>query len=166
METKIVPITVLIAENNVPFRQVVCAWLKDAHGVTVIGEAQNESEALELARAQRPDVILLDVSLLHSNGLEQAAQIGELYPDSKVIILSATDQDLLVLKALKEGAVGYLIKEECLPHEVVEAICAVSRGEAVLTPRMLGGILDEMAQQGWGSLSSTCTFCSGQGAFW
>jgi DNA-binding NarL/FixJ family response regulator len=169
METENAPINVLIAENNIPFRQAVCAWLKDADGVAVIGEAQDEFEALELARERRPDVVLLDVSLLHANGSEQAAQIGKLYPDSKVIVLSTTDQDLLVLKALKEGAVGYLIKEECLPHEIIEAICAVSRGEAVLTPRMLGGILDEMAQRGWGSWPKTSpptrTFCSYRGAF-
>jgi DNA-binding NarL/FixJ family response regulator len=152
MEKENAPINVLIAENDAPFRQAIRVWLKDADGVTVVGEAQDKSEALELARARRPDVILLDVSLLCSNRSEQTGQIDELYSGSKVIVLSATDQDLLVLKALQEGAVGYLIKEECLPHEVVEAVCAVSRGEAVLTPRMLGGILDELAQQGWGAV--------------
>jgi DNA-binding NarL/FixJ family response regulator len=151
MEERNAPINVLIAEDNAPFRQAVCTWLEDADGVTVIGEAQDELEALELARARRPDVILLGVSLLHPNGSEQAAQVGELYPGSKVIVLSAADQDLLVLKALKGGAIGYLIKEECLPHEVVEAVYAASRGEAVLTPQILGGILDEMARRGWGS---------------
>jgi len=150
METENAPINVLIAENDAPFRQAIRVWLKDADGVTVVGEAQDKSEALELVRVQRPDVILLDVDLWHLDGQRQT-KISELYPGSKVIVLSATDQDLLVLKALQEGAVGYLIKEECLPHEVVEAVCAVSRGEAVLTPRMLGGILDELAQQGWGS---------------
>ncbi len=152
MEKTNTPINVLIAENNVPFRQAVCAWLNDADGVTVVGEAQDKSETLELIRMRRPDVILLDVDLLHLDDPQQTTQISELYPGIKVIVLSATDQDLLVLKALKEGAVGYLIKEECLPHEIVEAVCAVSRGEAVLTPRMLGGILDEMAQRGWGFL--------------
>lgn len=149
MEEINAPISVLIAEDNVSFRQAVCTWLEDADGIAVIGEARDELEALELARARRPDVILLGVSLLHPNGSEPAARVGELYPGSKVIVLSAADQDLLVLKALKGGAIGYLIKEECLPHEVVEAVYAVSRGEAVLTPQILGGILDEMARRGW-----------------
>jgi DNA-binding NarL/FixJ family response regulator len=138
------PITVLIAEDDAPFRQALCAWLAGADGVRVVGEARDESEALELARARRPVVILLAANFLHSRGSQQAAPIGELYPGSKVIVLSDADQERVVLEALRKGAMGYLVKEESQPHQVVEAVCAAGRGEAILTPRMAGWILDEM----------------------
>ena len=94
--------------------------------------------------ARRPAVILLDANLLHSCGSQQAASIGELYPGSKVIVLSDADQELVVLEAIRKGAMGYLVKGESRPHQVVEAVCAAGRGEAILTPRMAGWILDEM----------------------
>jgi DNA-binding NarL/FixJ family response regulator len=73
-------------------------------------------------------------------------QISELSPDSKVVVLGVRGQERLVLDAFRKGARGHLVRGESTPLEIVEAIRAVSRGDTVLSPRMAGWILDEMAQ--------------------
>jgi len=141
------PIKTLVVDGDAPFREAIRALLENAEGMTVVGEAQDERAAIALVRELQPDVILLDVGTLSADGLRSVAQIRELSPESKVIMLGVRGQERLVLDAFRKGARGHLVKGESTLLEIVGAIRSVGRGDAILSPRMAGWILDEMAQK-------------------
>ncbi|MBN1993565.1 MAG: response regulator transcription factor [Anaerolineae bacterium] len=140
-------IKVSIVDNDDLFRRRARAWLEGTNGITVVGEAKEERQAIALIRETRPDVILLDISARPANDLQTMGHICELFPDAKIIVLNGEGQEQLALEAFKKGALGHLVKEKVQPIEMVKAICAVSRGEAVLSPGIAGCILDEVMQE-------------------
>ncbi len=137
------PIKVAIVDDDDTFRRQTRALIEGAELVTVVGEAQDEQGALDLARDQRPDVILLS---LETCGPQAAAQMRKLSPGTQVIVWNAPGQERLVLEAFRQGALGHLVKGQAQPDEIIRAIHIVSRGEAVLSPGMAGHILDEVVQ--------------------
>jgi len=141
------PIRTLIVDDDALFCQAIRTLLENTDGMMAIGEAKDGQKATALARALQPDVILLNVDTLPSDSLQTVARIHELSPGSKMIMLGAHGQEHLVLDAFRKGAHGHLVKGKSTPPEIVEAIRAVSRGDAILSPRMAGWIFDEMACQ-------------------
>jgi DNA-binding NarL/FixJ family response regulator len=140
-------IKVSIVDNNDLFRQKTRVLLEGADGITVVGEAKEGRQAIALIRETRPDVILLDISVRPAGNLQAMGQICELFPDARIIVLNGEGQEQLALEAFKKGALGHLVKEKVQPVEMVKAIYAVSRGEAVLSPVIAGCILDEVIQE-------------------
>ena len=141
------PIRILIVDGDAVSRRAIRTLLENVDGVMVVGEAKDEQEATALVRELWPDVILLDVETSPSDDLEMVAQISELSPASKVIVLGIQGQEHLVLDAFRKGAHGHLVKGRSTPFEIAEAIRAVSRGESVLSSHVAGRILDEIAQK-------------------
>jgi DNA-binding NarL/FixJ family response regulator len=121
--------------------------LEGANGITVVGEAKEGRQAIALIRETCPDVILLDISARPASDLQAMVHICVLFPDAKIIVLSGEDQEQLALDAFKKGALGHLVKQKAQPIEIVQAIRAVSRGEAVLSPAIAGCILDKVIQE-------------------
>ena len=140
-------IKVSIVDDNDLFCQRTCALLEGADGITVVGEAKEGPQAIALIRETRPDVILLDIGARPTSDLQTMGQICELFPEAKIIVLNGEGQEQLALEALKKGALGHLVKGKVQPAEIVKAIYAVSRGEAVLSPGIAGCILDEVMQE-------------------
>lgn len=138
------PIRTLIVDHDDLYRQVIRSLLESADGITAVGEARNEGEAADLIPSLEPDVILVDVDTVRSDDLQAVAQITELCPNGKIIVLSGNDQERLVLDAFRKGAQGHLVKGKDELSELVKAIRAVNRGESVLSPGIVGWILDEM----------------------
>lgn len=134
-------IKVVIVDDDDLYRQRIRTLLEDANGITFAGEAKDGREALALIREARPDVTLFDVSALHT------AQIDELSSRTKIIALNEDGQDQLVLEVLRKGALGHLVREKAPPAEIVAAIRAVSRGEAVISSGVAGRILDQVIQE-------------------
>jgi NarL family two-component system response regulator LiaR len=140
-------IKILVVDKDDSFRRATCEWLERADGMAVTDEAGNEQEAIESVHERQPDVVLLDVDTLHPGGLQTVVHIRELCPAAKIVMLSNSEQERLVLDAFRAGAQGHLVKGKSKPLEVVEAIRAVSRGESILSPSMAGWILDEMTSR-------------------
>jgi DNA-binding NarL/FixJ family response regulator len=101
--------------------------------VEVIGEAVNSREALALMEKQRPDVVLMDLSMPGLNGLEGTARATKEFPDVHILDLSMHTDEEHILQALRAGAVGYLVKD-AVPAELELALRAVTRGELYLSP--------------------------------
>ncbi len=128
-------IRVLLVDDHALVRAGIRGLLEARPGVEVIAEAADGSEAIELARAHRPDVVLMDLTMKGKTGLEATAQITKEFPQIHVIILSMHTTQDYVTQALRAGAAGYLIKD-CAPAELDFALSAALRGDRYLSPRL------------------------------
>jgi len=126
-------IRVLIADDHNLFRAGVRGLLKGFGGIEVTGEAVNGHEAVARATEQRPDVLLMDVGMPLLNGIEAAERVRAAIPTTRVIILSMHTGEEHVMRALKAGAAGYVLKD-AQPDELERAVRQVAGGEAYLSP--------------------------------
>jgi DNA-binding NarL/FixJ family response regulator len=135
------PIRLLIADDHRLFRQGLC-YVCTAGGFDVVGQAGNGQEAVELAGRLKPDVVLMDVQMPVLDGVQATALITRETPTTRVIILTMYRQDQYVFEAIKAGARGYLLKD-IDERELLEAIRAVHRGEALINPTLAARLLEE-----------------------
>lgn len=133
-------IRVLLAEDHALVREGTRRILEADAGISVIGEAADGAEAVDLARDLSPDVVLLDMAMPVLNGVEATRRIRSLQPPPAVLLLSAYDDLDYAAAALAAGASGYLLK---IGHaaDVVAAIRSVAQGEVVLHPRVARKLL-------------------------
>lgn len=141
------PIKGFIVDNDDLLRQRTRTWLEGADGITVVGEAKDGQQAIALIGETGPDVILMDIGAPRASNLQTVGQICELFPHTKVVVLNEDGQEQLVLEAFRKGALGHLVKGKVQPAEIVEAIRAVNRGKAILSPGVAGCILDEVVRE-------------------
>jgi DNA-binding NarL/FixJ family response regulator len=127
------PTRVLLADDHTLVRAGIRSLLEDLPDVIVAAEASDGHEALRLIEEHRPDVALLDIAMPGLNGLEVAARVVQDFPYVGVIILSMHATEEYVLRALRGGAAGYLLKDAG-PAELELALEAVTRGERYLSP--------------------------------
>jgi DNA-binding NarL/FixJ family response regulator len=125
-------IRVLLADDHKLFRAGIRSLLQTLDDIEVVAEAGDGREALRLAAAHRPDVVLMDIMMPNLNGLDAAARIAHAYPHTRVIMLSMSADEDSVLKTLRAGAVGYLVKTAD-PADLELAIRAAMRGEKFLS---------------------------------
>jgi DNA-binding NarL/FixJ family response regulator len=104
-------INVVLADDHVLVRNGIKAMLESDTQIDVIGEASNGAEALESAKALKPDILILDIRMPQMTGLEAAAKLKDYAPGTKAMILSMHDSEEYVLQALDAGAFGYLLKD-------------------------------------------------------
>lgn len=126
-------ITVLIADDHTVVRQGLCRLLEDEGDIEVVGEASNGRDAVALATTLRPAVVVMDIAMPKSNGLEATRRIRKTIPDAKVLILSAHADDAYVESVMAMGAAGYLIKQTSA-HCLAEAIRKVWKGDIFFSP--------------------------------
>ncbi|MEJ2208863.1 MAG: response regulator transcription factor [Anaerolineae bacterium] len=126
-------IRVLLADDHMLVRAGFRALIETLPGIEVVAEANNGREALELIARHQPHVVLMDIAMPGLNGLEAVGRVSEEYPHVRAIILSMHANDEYVLRALRAGAAGYLLKD-ALPDELEMAIRAVAAGESYLSP--------------------------------
>lgn len=120
-------INVVLADDHVLVRRGLKAMLDSDEMINVIGEADNGVEAVDCARKLKPDIVILDIRMPEKNGLEAAAEIQNMAPTTKVVILSMHDSEDYVLQALSAGAYGYLLKDTD-KNEFVKALKQVHQG--------------------------------------
>lgn len=126
-------IQVLLADDEAVVRAGVRAILASDDGIEVVAEAADGHQAVELARAHRPDVALLDIRMPGLDGLAAAGEIGTVAPATNVIMLTTFGQDDYIAHALATGAAGFLLKASD-PRELITAVHAVAAGAAFLSP--------------------------------
>src|SRR6267154_2355027 len=129
--TSMIPVRVLLADDHALVRAGIRALLEGLEGVTVVAEAGNGGEVLELARKHRPDVVLLDISMPGLGGLEASALLKQDLPEVRVLMLSMHANEEYVLQALRAGASGYMLKDSATA-ELELALQAVMQGETYL----------------------------------
>ena len=135
---------ILIADDHALFRDSLRSLL-EAHGLEVLGEARNGREAVELARKLKPEVILMDLSMPEMDGLTATRTVVAELPEVKVIILTASDEDMNLFEAIRGGAQGYLMKN-LEADEFFDMLDRASRGEPALTPAFAKKLLQEFAR--------------------
>jgi DNA-binding NarL/FixJ family response regulator len=116
----------------------------EKNGIEVIGEAEDGAEAVELAEQLRPDVVLMDVRMPGTDGVEATRRLAEVGSTARILILTTFDLDEYVFAALRAGASGFLLKD-VRPQELVEAVRIVARGEALLAPSVTRRLLHRFA---------------------
>jgi len=140
-------ISVAVADDQALVRVGFCGIIAATPGLTVVGEAANGAEAVEVARSARPDVLLMDVRMPVLNGIEATQQITSAAESAsvRVIILTTFDLDDYVFGALRAGASGFLLKDT-LPEDLITAIRVVAAGEALLAPSVTRRLISEFAK--------------------
>jgi len=139
------PIRVLVADDHMLFRRGLEMVLQQEGGIDVVGEAGDGVEAVKRAVELLPDVILMDVRMPRSNGIEACLSIKELVPSSKILMLTISDEENDLFEAIRAGANGYLLKD--VPGEEIAAgIRAVHNGQSLISPSMASKLLLEFAQ--------------------
>src|SRR5512138_1067932 len=126
------PIRIVVADDHPVFRFGLRALLSAMPDTEVVGEATTGDEAIALARSLQPDVILMDINMPGTNGIEATRRIREANPEIRVLIVTMLEDDS-VFAAMRAGARGYVVKG-AEPAEVLRAIRAVADGEAIFSP--------------------------------
>jgi DNA-binding NarL/FixJ family response regulator len=132
MNKPIKPVHIILADDHTLVRAGIRALLEKLPWVKVIGEAGDGREVLDLVKAQAPDVVLMDIAMPGLNGLEAAERMARDFPDVRIILLSMHNNEEYVLRALKSGAAGYLLKKAATA-ELEAALRQVVRGEIYLS---------------------------------
>src|SRR5437879_11939265 len=143
-------IRVLLVDDHELVRQGVASMLAKAEDLTVVGEAKTGREAIETARKELPDVVLMDVRMPDMDGLEATRKLKEERPRTAVVMLTMHDNPSYLRDAVRAGAAGYLLKDVS-KDELVDAIRQVATGGAFIESQMLKGMRSEMRPHGGGA---------------
>jgi DNA-binding NarL/FixJ family response regulator len=136
----------MIADDQEVVRAGFSALLDTRDDITVVGTARDGRDAIEVARANRPDVVLMDVRMPNMNGIDATREITTtLDPAPRVIVLTTFDLDEYVYDALSAGASGFLLKD-VTAETLFEAVRVVARGDALLTPNLTRRLIDEFVR--------------------
>jgi len=138
-------IKVLLADDQALVRSGFRMILEARDDFDVIGEAENGREAVELATVTSPDVILMDVRMPELDGVEATRLILGAGSPARVLILTTFDLDEYVVRAIRAGASGFMLKD-VRPQQLVEAIRVVAGGDALLAPSVTRRLLDRFAR--------------------
>ncbi len=128
-------IKVLIADDQRLMREGLATLLALTSDIDIVAQAGDGAEAIELAQAHQPDVVLMDIQMPRVNGVEATKTIRSILPQTQVIILTTFDDDEYLLSGLRAGACGYLLKD--MPSEqLAEAIRSAAKGQSPIGPEV------------------------------
>ncbi|HSV72293.1 MAG TPA: response regulator transcription factor [Chthonomonadales bacterium] len=137
-------IRVMVADDEALFRGALARLLQLEPDIVLVGTAPNGQIAVELATAERPDVVLMDLDMPRLDGIEATRRIREAMPATQVVILTKFGDDENVFRALKVGAAGYVLKDADL-DQLCESVRAAHRGEGYLSPALVTRVVREFA---------------------
>jgi len=135
-------INILLADDHKLFRDVLVPVLNSQPDMNVVGEATTGREAIELSKNLHPDLVLLDFGLPKVNGLEAMHSILKDRRETKVVFLTVFAESSLLIKAIRDGAKGYVIKDTHM-SDLLDFIRGVDAGEMAISPNMVNRLTDE-----------------------
>jgi two-component system, NarL family, response regulator NreC len=136
----------VLADDHNMMRSGLRLLLEREPGFSVVGEASDGREAIEVTDAQSPDVVVMDVAMPNLNGIEAARRITASHSDTSVVILSMHSDESYVLRALNAGARGYLLKDSA-ESDLIAAVRAVSEGKAFFSPAISKLLVEDYVRQ-------------------
>jgi two-component system, NarL family, response regulator NreC len=134
-------IRIVICDDHTLFVEGIKAILRNEQSLEVVGEARNGRQAVEVVKQQKPDIVLMDVSMPDMNGFEAVRRLHEFDADVKVLMLTMHDEEELVARCLEAGADGYIIKD-APASQLLYAIETVHKGERYLSPNVLKKVVE------------------------
>jgi DNA-binding NarL/FixJ family response regulator len=134
------PFQVLLVDDHKIMRDGIKAILRHSEEFQVMGEAESGTEALQICRAKRPDIILMDIGLPGLNGIETTTEILRHCPDVKIIILSMYDDEHSVVSAIRSGARAFVLKKAS-DDDLLNALRMVAKGGSYLSPQVSDRLL-------------------------
>ncbi len=138
------PIRTMIVDDHALFRRGLEMVLEEEQDIELVGQASDGAEAVEKAAESLPDVVLMDIRMPRSSGIEACRAMKEAAPSAKIVILTISDEEEDLFEAIRAGASGYLLKDIPL-DEVAAAVRAVYGGQSLINPSMAGKLLTEFA---------------------
>lgn len=139
------PIRVLVVDDHALFRRGLVSVLGDEKDIDVVGEAGDGQEAVRLAGELCPDVVLMDVMMPHSSGIDACQEIRDSVPRTRFIMLTMSDEESDLFDALKAGATGYLLKEIGVDG-IAGAVRSIAGGRSFVNPSMATRLIGEFAE--------------------
>lgn len=137
-------LTVLIVDDHPLFRKGLRTLLESMPDIEVIGEAISGKEAVEMATAHQPDVVLMDLQMPGGSGLAAIRELGKSSPNIRILVVTLFEDDESVFAALRAGARGYILKDAD-EEEMMRAIRAVGEGEAIFSAAIASRLMDYFA---------------------
>ncbi len=137
---------ILLADDHTLMRAGMRLLLERQEDLTVVAEAEDGRQAIERTDAAEPDVAVIDIAMPNLNGIEATRQIASRHPDVAVIILSMHSDESYIMRALKAGAKGYLLKDSA-EADLIRAVRAVRDGKSFLSPAVSKMLLEDYVRQ-------------------
>lgn len=137
-------LTVLIADDHPLFRKGMQALLKSMPDIELVGEAKSGKEAVSMALAQQPDVVLMDLQMPDGSGLAATRELSRSSPTVRILVVTLFEDDESIFAALRAGARGYILKDAD-EEEMMRAIRAVGEGEAIFSPTIASRLMEYFA---------------------
>jgi DNA-binding NarL/FixJ family response regulator len=138
------PIRTMIVDDHALFRRGLEMVLEEEPDIDLVGQASDGAEAVEKAAESLPDVVLMDIRMPRSSGIEACRAMKEAAPSAKIVILTISDEEEDLFEAIRAGASGYLLKDIPL-DEVADTVRAVHGGQSLINPSMAAKLLTEFA---------------------
>lgn len=139
-------INILIADDQALFREGLATLIASQPDMRVVGEATDGAEAVEKATELKPDLVLMDIRMPRMDGLEATRRITSLLPETRVVMLTVSDLAQELFDAMRNGAVGYLLKN-MKARRLFDELRGAMRDEVALSPYLAGRILKEFTRQ-------------------
>ncbi len=139
-------IRIMLADDHKLMRSGLRVLLEQQADLTVVGEASDGREAVTLANSLKPNVLVMDIGMANLNGIEAASQISQSHPDIFIVMLSMHSDESYVLRALKAGAKGYLLKDSA-EADLIRAVHAVADGKSFFSPAVSKVLLDDYVRK-------------------
>jgi DNA-binding NarL/FixJ family response regulator len=138
------PIRTMIVDDHALFRRGLEMVLEEEPDIELVGQAGDGAEAVKIAAETLPDIVLMDIRMPRSSGIEACRAMKEAAPSTKIIILTISDEEEDLFEAIRAGASGYLLKDIPL-DEVADTVRAVHGGQSLINPSMAAKLLTEFA---------------------
>ncbi|MBU1107788.1 MAG: response regulator transcription factor [Candidatus Riflebacteria bacterium] len=139
-------ISLIIVDDHALVRQGIRAFLETQPDISIVGEAENGSDAITLCAEHAPDVVMLDLIMPGMNGVEAARKIKEVSPRTHILILTSYHDEEHIFPAMKAGAQSYLLKDVS-PEDLIKAIRKAAIGETTLHPKVASQLIQALTTQ-------------------